>query len=210
MAYDLQEQEQLAELKAWWDKYGNLATWIVLAILLGIAAWNGWNAYQRRGAAAAAVVYGEYLRAQEAHDTAKVKELTGTMLERHGGTVFAALAALRTAKSDYDAKDPAGAKALLQWVIDKSGRDDLALTARVRLAGVLLDDKEFDAALKLLDVKVPVSHELIFADRRGDVYAAQGRFDLARAQWLAALGKTDGQNPLRDLVQTKLDALPNG
>jgi predicted negative regulator of RcsB-dependent stress response len=210
MAYDLQEQEQLAEIKAWWEKHGNLLTSIALAALLAIAAWNGWGWYQRREAAAAAALYNDYLRAQGAHDIARGKEITGTMLERYGGTVFAALAALRTAKTDYDAKDSAGARALLQWVVDKSGQNDLALTARVRLAGILLDDKAYDAALKMLDVTVPASHAVVFADRRGDIYAAQGKLDLARAQWQAALGKADGQNALRDLVQSKLDALPNG
>jgi predicted negative regulator of RcsB-dependent stress response len=210
MAYDLQEQEQLAEIKAWWEKHGNLLTSIALAALVAIAAWNGWGWYQRREAAAAAGLYNDYLRAQGAHDIAREKEITGTMLERYGGTVFAALAALRTAKTDYDAKDSGGARALLQWVVDKSGQNDLALTARVRLAGILLDDKAYDAALKMLDVTVPASHAVVFADRRGDIYAAQGKLDLARAQWQAALGKADGQNALRDLVQSKLDALPNG
>jgi predicted negative regulator of RcsB-dependent stress response len=209
MAYDLQEQEQLAELKAWWDKHGNLVTTIALVVLAGIAAWNGWGWYQRREAGAAATLYNELLRARTVHEAAKEKEVTGTLLERHGGTVFAALAALQTAKTDVDGGDAAGARALLQWVVDKSGRDALASIARVRLAGLLLDDKAYDAALKMLDVAVPDADAVAFADRRGDIYAAQGKTDLARQQWQAALDK-GAQSPLRSLVQTKLDALPHG
>jgi predicted negative regulator of RcsB-dependent stress response len=124
--------------------------------------------------------------------------------------VFASLAALQTAKAEYEGGDAGGARALLQWVVDHGRRDDLALTARVRLAGVLLDDKAYDEALKVLDVKVPDSHAVVFADRRGDVYAAQGKVDLARAQWRQALDQGGAQNALRALVQGKLDALPNG
>ena len=209
MAYDLQEQEQLAELKAWWDKYGNLVTTVAMVALLGLAAWNGWGWYQRREAGAAAALYNELLRARTAHEAAKEKEVTGTLLEQHGGTVFAALAALQTAKTDYEGGDAAGSRALLQWVVDKSGRDDLALIARVRLAGVQLDEKSYDAALKTLDVPVPDAHAAAFADRRGDIYAAQGKLDLARQQWHVALDKSP-QGPLHSLVQTKLDALTNG
>jgi predicted negative regulator of RcsB-dependent stress response len=48
-ALDLQEQEQLDNLKAFWNQYGNLITWtlLTLALLAGFAGWNGWNWYQR-------------------------------------------------------------------------------------------------------------------------------------------------------------------
>ncbi|HUN94553.1 MAG TPA: tetratricopeptide repeat protein [Burkholderiaceae bacterium] len=210
MAYDHQEQEQLAEIKAWWDKNGNVVSWAAFAAVAALAAWNLWGWYERREAAGAGALYAELLRAETAHDMAKEKEFAGTLIEQHGRTVFAALAALKVAKANYEAGDAAAARAELQWVVDKSGRDDLALTARVRLAGLLLDAKDYDGALRTLDVSVPDSHAVIFADRRGDIYAAQGKTDLAREQWRLAIEKAGASNPVRSLVQSKLDALPNG
>ncbi len=208
MAYDLQEQEQLASMKAWWDKYGNFILTVATVVLLAIAAFNGWRWYERREAQQAAVVYDELLRALDGSDANKKKELAGTLIERYGRTVYAPMAALQMARVYHDAGDNAAARAQLQWVIDKSGHDEYALIARVRLAGVLLDDKAYDEALKVLSVDVPKSLAAAFADRRGDVLVAQNKLQEARAAYSEALDKADAQNPLRNLIQLKLDSLP--
>jgi predicted negative regulator of RcsB-dependent stress response len=208
MAYDLQEQEQLASMKAWWDKYGNFILTVATVVLLAIAAFNGWRWYERREAQQAAIVYDELLRALDGTDANKKKELAGTLIERYGRTVYAPMAALQMARVYHDAGDNAAARAQLQWVIDKSGHDEYALIARVRLAGVLLDEKAYDEALKALSVAVPKSLATAFADRRGDVLVAQNKLDEARAAYKEALEKADAQNPLRNLIQLKLDSLP--
>jgi predicted negative regulator of RcsB-dependent stress response len=209
MAYDLQEQEQLAAMKAWWDKYGNFILTVATLILLAIAAYNVWRWYERREAQSAGVVYEALLKAVEAGAGDKAKEIAGTIIEKHPRTVHAGLAALQVAKLHYAAGDLSAAKAQLRWVVDKSGRDELAATARVRLAGVLLDEKAYDEALKLVSGDVPGSHAVLFADRRGDVFAAQNKPAEARAAYQEALAKADAQHPLRGLIQLKLDALPS-
>lgn len=208
MAYDLQEQEQLASMKAWWDKYGNFILTVATVVLLGFAAFNGWRWYERREAQQAAVVYDELLKASAEKNAARQKELAGSIIERYGRTVYAPMAALQMARINHDAGDLAAARTQLQWVIDKSGHDEYVLLARVRLAGVLLDDKAYDDALKLLAGDVPPSLVTAFADRRGDVLLAQNKIEEARAAYKEALDKADPQHPLRALIQLKLDALP--
>jgi predicted negative regulator of RcsB-dependent stress response len=208
MAYDLQEQEQLATFKAWWDKYGNFILTVVTLALLAVAAWNGWRWYERREAAAASVVYEQVMKALAENNGARVKELTGTLIQNHGRTVFAAMAALHAAKVNHEANDLPAARSQLQWVIDKSGHGEFTLLARVRLAGVLLDEKNFDEALKVLAGEVPPAHQTAFADRRGDVLLAQGKPAEARSAWQQALDKADPQHPLRQLIQLKLDSVP--
>ena len=208
MAYDLQEQEQLATFKAWWDKYGNFILTVVTLALLAVAAWNGWRWYERREAAAASVVYEQVMKALVENNGTRVKELTGTLIQNHGRTVFAAMAALHAAKVNHEANDLPAARSQLQWVIDKSGHEEFTLLARVRLAGVLLDEKNFDEALKVLAGEVPPAHQTAFADRRGDVLLAQGKPAEARSAWQQALDKADPQHPLRQLIQLKLDSVP--
>ncbi len=208
MAYDLQEQEQLATMKAWWEKYGNFILTTATVVLLAIAAFNGWRWYERREAQQAAGVYDQLLQALDRKDATRQKELAGTIIERYAGTVYASMAALQMATVYHDAGDSAAARAQLQWVIDKSGHEEYTMIARVRLAGVLLDDKAYDEALKVLAVDVPRSHLTEFADRRGDVLVAQKKFDEARAAYKEALAAADPQNPLRNLIQLKLDSLP--
>jgi predicted negative regulator of RcsB-dependent stress response len=208
MSYDLQEQEQLAAFKAWWQAHGNWVTTAATVVLLAVLAYQGWSWYQLRQAAAASVLYEEYERALAGKDNVKARDLVGSLIDQHGSTVYAALAALRAAKSNIDAGDLKTAKAQLTWVIEHSPRKELSLLARVRLAGVLLDEKAYDQALQVLDVKVPDAFAAEFADRRGDVYAAQGTLCDARAAYSEALSKAGAQQPLRSLIQLKLEALP--
>jgi len=208
MAYDLQEQEQLATFKAWWEKYGNFVLTAATVVLLAIAAFNGWRWYERRESQAAAALYDRLVVAVEKKESAKVKELAGGIIENHGRTIYASLAALQAARVYFEASDLAAAKAQLQWVIDKSGRPELAATARVRLAGILLDEKAYDQAMRVLEGEVPASHAVQFADRRGDVLLAEGKLDQARAAYQEAVDKAGADHPLRTYLQLKIDALP--
>jgi predicted negative regulator of RcsB-dependent stress response len=208
MAYDLEEQEQLATIKAWWERWGNLVLTAVTIVLLAIAAYNGWRWYQRHEAGNAGALYDEFLGAAEGGDLARKKELAGTLIERYGRTVYAPLAALQIAKVNFEAGDRGAAQAQLRWVIDKSGHPELAQIARLRLAGILLDEKAFEEALKLLTGDVPPSLVPSFADRRGDVLMAMGKVEEARSAYQEALDKGEGQHPLRPIIQLKLDALP--
>jgi predicted negative regulator of RcsB-dependent stress response len=208
MAYDLEEQEQLAELKAWWNKYGNFILTVVTIVLLGFAAYNGWRWYQREQASQAAGVYGQFEQALAGRDVEKVGALADMLTSKYGSTAYSSMAALQGAKAQADAGKADRARELLQWVIDKSSHGELKAIAQVRLAGILLDEKKYDEALKVLGGDVPAAQATSVADRRGDILLAQGKVDEARAAYVEALAKADAQHPMRQLIQLKLDALP--
>ncbi len=209
MAYDLQEQEQLDELKAWWNKYGNLILTAVTIVLLGFAAYNGWRWYQRSQAEDAAGVYAELERAMTARESERVNALSTTLTDKYGRTVYGPMAALQAARWYAENGDTAGARTRLQWVVERSDQPEIVAIARVRLAGVLLDEKQFDEALKVLDAAAgsPI-HATAIADRRGDILFAQNRIDEARTAYREALAKAAAEHPLRQIIQLKLDALP--
>ena len=206
MAYDLEEQEQLATLKAWWDKYGNLATWLLVAVLAAYSAWQGWNYYQRNQAGAASALYDELQSAVQAKDNAKVLRAAGDMESKFGGTSYAPMAALVAAKSSFEANDLKSAKIHLQWAAEHGG-DEFKAIAKIRLAGVLLDEKAYEEALKALAGDVPPQFAGAIADRKGDILAAQNKLAEARAAYQAALDVTDKKNPGRQLIQLKFEAI---
>lgn len=208
MAYDLEEQEQIAALKAWWNQYGTAVLAAVTVILFGIAAWNGWNWYERQQAAKASGLYEELQQAVKANNVAVVKENATALTQKFGRTVYAALAMLQTARLNHEANEFTAAQENLQWVIDKSNHSEFVPLARVRLAAVLLDAKSYDAALKVLEGAPPAEHRVAFDDRRGDVLFAMGKTEEARAAWQTALEGAGLQHPLQGLIQFKLDALP--
>ncbi|AKU24531.1 tetratricopeptide repeat protein [Massilia sp. MB5] len=205
MAYDLEEQEQLASLKAWWAKYGNLTSWVVIAGLAAFSGWNGWNYYQRNQAAQASTLYDE-MQTSVGKDNAKVQRAAGDIQSRFGATAYAQMSALVAAKSAFDANDMKAAKAQLQWVIEK-GNEEYKAVAKLRLAGVLLDEKAYDEALKVLAGDTSPQFSGAVADRKGDILVAQNKLVEARAAYKAALDATDKKNPGRQLIELKLEAI---
>ena len=217
--YDLEEQEQLAEIKVWWKQYGNLLINVLTGAALIVIAWQGWNWYQRNQTAQASVVYNVLQRAVVDKDAQRIKAASGELVEKFSGSSYASLGALTTAKALIDAGDAKTAKLQLQWVVEH-GQDELRDLARLRLAAVLLDEKSYDEALKQLDGKVSAGFAARFADNRGDVLAAQGKSADAQAAYQVALAKLDeaeaksagqgwqGQSSAvyRELLQQKLDA----
>jgi predicted negative regulator of RcsB-dependent stress response len=207
MAYDLEEQEQLASLKAFWNQYGNFILTVLTIVLLAIAGWRGWGWYQVRQASQAAAVYEQLREAVDRKDVAKVKDAAGTIFESYGGTVYGQMTALLAGRAYLDAGDVKSAKATLQWAVEKSTDEEFRHMARVRLAGVLLDEKSYDEALKLLPMESAGRFAGAYADRRGDVLLAQDKRDEARAAYKLALEKLDERSPMRNVVRMKLDAL---
>lgn len=207
MAYDLEEQEQLATLKAWWARYGNLVTWLLAAVLAAYAGWSAWKYYQRDQAAKGAVLYEEIVKAAEAKDAEKLNRATADMKDRFGGTLYAPMGALLAAKTAFDQGDLKNAKAQLQWVVDNGRGEEFKSLARIRLAGILLDEKAYDEGLKVLVADFPEQFAALVADRRGDLLVAQDKIDEARTAYKTALEKTEIKNPARQLIQLKLDAI---
>ena len=206
MAYDLEEQEQIASFKAFWNQYGNLISWVLIVALAGYAGYNFWNSHKRDQATQASGLYDELVNSLEANDNAKVQRIAGDVESKFGGTAYAQMSALGAAKAAFDASDMKTAKAQLQWVIDH-GNDEYQSVAKLRMAGVLLDEKAFDAALKLLATDFVPQYAGEVADRKGDVLAAQDKLPEARAAYVAALAAMDKKNPGRQLVQIKLEAI---
>jgi predicted negative regulator of RcsB-dependent stress response len=206
--YDLEEQEQIDALKAWWKEHGNLVVTVLLAACVAAAGTAGWRWYRNNQAEQASGLYAALEKAMHANDTKAVRETAAQLMDKYGSTAYGPMAALTAAKINYDAGDATSAAAQLRWVVDNARDDDVAATARLRLAGVLLDQKKYDEALSLLDAKHPESFNGLFADRKGDIYIAQGKANEARAAYKEALEKLPQQgSTYRNIVQVKLDAL---
>ena len=207
MAYDLEEQEQIDTIKAWWSKYGNLVSWVLIVVLAAYAGWTIWNTMQQKNVNQAAKLFDQLQLAVTTKDNAKVQRAASDIQEQYGKTVYAEMGALVAAKSAYDADDLKAAKAQLQLVIANGNDDEYKAVAKVRLAGILLDEKSYDDGLKLLAGEFPAQFESMVADRKGDILVAQNKIAEARAAYQLALDKTDQKNPSRQLIQVKLDAI---
>ena len=204
---DLQEQEQLDDLKAFWKQYGNLITWVITACLLAFAGWNAWGWYQRDQATKASAMFDELDKAAVAGEADKVGRIFNDLKDRYGRTVFAEQGGLLAARVQFDKGQADAAKASLAWVADNAAEDEYRSVARLRLAGLLLDAKQYDAALKTLDADSAKPFAALVADRRGDVLLAQGKSAEARTAYQAAWKAMGDKVDYRRLIEAKLTAL---
>ncbi|MDB5800277.1 MAG: putative transrane protein [Rhodocyclales bacterium] len=209
-AYDLEEQEQLSAMKAWWEKYGNLISTVVAVIALAVLAWQAWSWYQRSQNDKATALYAEVFLAAQGGDSAKLQQAANQLTNEYPGLLQASLGALLAAKVDVDKKDTKSAKVKLAWVMEHSKEVLVKDLARLRLATLLLDDKAYDESLKQLEGGVTQEFASRFAELRGDVLLEQGKPDPARQAYKQALEKipaTVEGGTLKNIVQTKLDEL---
>jgi predicted negative regulator of RcsB-dependent stress response len=204
---DLEEQEQLAQIKHFWNKYGNLITWTLILALSAFAAWNGWNYWQRQQSAQASALYEEVERAARAGDVAKVQRAFDDMRAQFARTAYAQQAGLLAAGAMQGAGKPDDAKAALSWVAEKASDEGLRSVARLRLAAVLADGKSYDDALKQLQGGFPPAFDGLAADRRADILNMQGKKAEARAEYQKALKGLDERAEYRQLVEVKLASL---
>lgn len=207
MAYNLEEQEQLENLKAFWRQYGNFLLAVVTVAALAVAGWRGWGWYQARQAAQASAVYEQLREAASARDVGKVRAAAGTLFEQYGGTAYGEMAALVAARAYVDAGDSKAARMTLEWAVSRAQDDEFRHAARLRLAALLIDEKAYDEAGQLLVVGASGRFAGAYADRRGDLLVAQDKPAEARAAYRQALETLGADSPMRRLVQLKLDAL---
>jgi predicted negative regulator of RcsB-dependent stress response len=203
---DLQEQEQVDALKAFWAKYGNLIMWSVTLVLAVFAGYSYWTKMQRDKAGQASTLYGEMQRAAEAGDDKRAAQIFGDMKSKAPKTTYTQFGGLLAAKAQADKGDTVNATANLQWVAE-NGNDENAAVAHLRLAGLLADAKKYDDALKELALVKPLSFAPLVSDRRGDIELARGQKDAATKAYKAAYDALPETAQYRFLLDAKLTAL---
>lgn len=204
---DLEEQEQLDDLKHFWNQYGNLISWFLIAVFGSFAAWNGWQYWERRQAVQASALYDEVERAVAGGDTARVEQALKDMQDKFGRTSYAQQAALLAARTLAEKGKPDAARAALQWVANDASDEGYQAIARLRLAAMLVETKAYDEALKQLAAGMPKQFEALAADRRGDIYNLQNKKNEAKAEYTKAWQGFAADTDYRNLVEVKLTAL---
>lgn len=204
---DLEEQEQLDDLKAFWKKYGNAITILLAVTLTAFAGWNIYQRWQQNQAAQAAALFDEIERNALAGDVAKLERVFADMKDKYPNTSFAQQAGLVAAKVFFEGGKADQAKVALTWVAEKSSDTGFQAVAKLRLASVLAQSAAYDDAFKLLSGSFPPEFSALVFDRIGDIHLMQGKNPEARAAFEKAFKAFDERVEYRRLVEVKLNSL---
>jgi predicted negative regulator of RcsB-dependent stress response len=204
---DLEEQEQLDQIKHFWKQYGNLITWVLIVVLGAFASWNFYQYWQKNQSSQAAAMYDEVERTVKLAEPAKVDRVFADMKEKFPSTSYAQQAGLLVAKHYYSLGQIDPAKAALTWVAEQTSEPGFQAVARLRLASLWMESKNFDEALKPLNADFPTSYHAMVADRKGDLLQLQGKKAEAIAEYEKAYKLFDEKIEFRRLVEVKLNAL---
>ena len=204
---NLEDQEQLDELKHFWKSWGDLITWGLIAVLGGYAAWMGWQSYQGKQAAQSAALYDTVERSALSGDLALLDRSVNDIEEKFASTTYAQQAALLAARVYNDKDRKADAKKQLTWVIDQASDEGYQTLARLRLAALLVEDKAYDDARKQLTAKTPEAFAPLMADRLGDLAMLQAQPAEAVQHYKNAWKGFEPNADYRRLVAVKLASL---
>jgi len=211
MSLDLEEQEQLENIKAWWAKYGLLLSAVLIGLILGVIGIQVYQHYRTQISERAATQYDQAVNAVQSNDLPKLQASTTALQNDYPRSVYAAWASLQLAKVQLEKSEPqakVAAQSSLQWIVDHSKDANIVAIARIRLAGILLDQNKIDDGLKVLETSLPDAYQALASDRRGDLYVAKGDLSRAREAYELALAKLDSKSTLKTTLELKRDSIP--
>lgn len=212
MALDLEEQEKIDEAKAWWKKHGVMVILGITLFLVAVAGWRGWETWSRNQAAEASMLFDRIVQSANANDLKGAKEAAAQIMEnqawwRPGGAAYAAPAAWMAGHINYQTGDLKSALAQYEFALRHARDEGMRQMARLRLAALLFEDNQTDAAMSMLEAPFEPAFQGLAAQLKGDLLVAQGKTDEARQAYTLALEKLGEESALKPLVEIRLDGL---
>ena len=206
MALDLEEQEQVDELKALWKKYGTYITKAVIAFFVLYGLFQGWGYYQNKQSMSASEAYQSIVVLDE-KNTKEIMQKAQSLIDNYGGTPYAGRAAILFAKASYAEGLKDKAKEKLEWASSHAKESATESIALIQLGQVLLEEKKYEEALKKANEVDNEGYLGLSNDLKGDVLNAMGKKEEAKKAYLEALKRFGPKDPYARFTQEKLETL---
>lgn len=204
----MSDEEQVEKLREWWQEHGRAVIAGIIIAVGGVVGWQQWGAYQDRQAEAASSAYTHFIEARDTGADADTVTRRGQrLLDDHGSSAYAAMAGMQLATYQAQHDDTDAAVETLQWVIDNASDKPFRDLARLRLAQIHYGHDRLDDALAVLEDAEDGPYEGRYHELRGDIHAALGERDEARAAYQSALDIDSVSQMRRTLIELKLNEI---
>ncbi len=187
MALSPEEQQQLEEIKGWWKDNGVAVVVGVLLVLGSVGGYKGWQYWRVQQATDAALLYEQHNSYLEEDLEEEAYELAARLRREYGGTPYAWMASLISARAHLEAQRPEEAKHLLEWVHERAEDGLFAPVAALRLARLLAAEQDWERGLEVLEGMDVEGYEGLAHELRGDLYRQAGRAAEARLEYVQAM-----------------------
>jgi predicted negative regulator of RcsB-dependent stress response len=206
MALDLEEQEQVDELKALWKKYGSYITRVVIAFFVFYALFQGWGYYQTKQSLGASEAYQSIVVLDE-KNTKEIMQKSENLIDSYSGTPYAGRAAILFAKASYLQGNKDEAKKKLEWAASHAKESATESIALIQLSQIFFEEKKYEDALKRVDDVDNEGYLGLSNDLKGDIFNALGKKDDAKKAYQEALKRFGPKDSYSKFTQEKLESL---
>ncbi len=204
---DLEEQEQIDQLKHFWNTWGAIISSILVVVFGSVALWNGYNFWQSREALQASALLDAVQNSKKIDDKARLEQAFVDISSKYTSTTQAGQSGFVATKFKITKNDLDAAQADLDWISNHASDEGYKAIAQLRLVSILIEKKSYDLAIAKLSGKFPLEFDAVIADRKGDVLLLQNKKQEAIAEYLQAYAKTVDRENYKRLLEVKLNAL---
>lgn len=175
------EEQQVEALKKWWKENG---TSLIVGLFVGVSALFGWRYYVEQDNVHAVQASDLYMQVMQSTATKNIDEKTidihNQLINAYSDTPYAALASLALAKTEYENNKVDGAVTQLELAVKHANDDVIKQIASLRLVRIYIEQKKYDEAMAMLNMKHAAAYDAQYEELKGDLYSARGEVAQAR------------------------------
>ena len=197
---DNTEEEQVEQIKKWWNSNGKQIIAGAVIGLAGIWGWNTYSDYQDKQSLNARSLYLSY--ASDSNNLGAYDKLTTDF----SSSTYSDQAILLMAKYLFDAGSYTEALGVTEPLINNPS-SVIANTAALRAASIYLQLGKHDQALSILEGQSKDGFSGLIYNLMGDIYLDLGDRSEAQKYYSLAIDNVSENTNLSQLIQIKLDDL---
>lgn len=204
---DLEQQERLDQLKAFWKRYAGYIIGGLLLWALAYGGWQWWQYQQKKKAAQVSVLFERFQQSLATQNTKEVQALIQQLQKTDANAFFSKQALIEGAKMKAMQGDTASAIAWLKIAAEKKDDEGLFVMARLRWASLLIEQNKASEALTLLNFEAPEAFKALIQEMKGDAWLQLKKTPSAIQAYRQAFQSMNVEMPQRKILEMKLHAL---